>query len=187
MAVRNADNILIGGYRVFVVDADNENTKHELGWMSGEARVEEQGNTVTVKESEGGTVLTLTTDKEVHLTFGLLECNPETLIMLNPSAVEIGGAGDTEADGKGFAVGTFQSDKTFTIELWHKKRSGRYLCTRVFKGKVSGNITSLQINQDNPSPIAIDIVGLADDTKDTQHNIYEVFECEAAKAPGGGW
>ena len=109
MAVRNADNILIGGYRVFVVDGDE---KHELGWMSGEARVEEQGNTVTVKESEGGTVLTLTTDKEVHLTFGLLECNPETLIMLNPSAIEIGGTGDTESDGKGFAVGTFQSDKT---------------------------------------------------------------------------
>ena len=93
MAVRNPDNILIGGYRVFVVDNED---KHELGWMSGEVRVEEQGNTVTVKESEGGTVLTLTTDKEVHLTFGLLECNPETLIMLNPSAVAIGGTGDTE-------------------------------------------------------------------------------------------
>ena len=173
MAVRNADNILIGGYRVFVVDGED---KHELGWMSGEARVEEQGNAITVKESEGGTVLTLTTDKEVHLTFALLECNPETLIMLNPSAVEIGGDGDTESDGKGFAVGTFQSDKTFQIELWHKKRSGKYF-----------NITSLQINQDNESPISIDIVGQADDSKPTNHNIYEVFECEAAKAPGGGW
>ena len=107
--------------------------------------------------------------------------------MLNPSAIEIGGDDDTEADGKGFAVGTFQSDKTFQIELWHKKRSGKYLCTRIFKGKVSGNITSLQINQDNESPISIDIVGQADDTKPTNHNIYEVFECEAAKAPGGGW
>ena len=132
-------------------------------------------------------MLTLTTDKEVHLTFALLECNPETLIMLNPPAVEIGGDGDTESDGKGFAVGTFQSDKTFQIELWHKKRSGKYLCTRIYKGKVSGNITSLQINQDNESPISIDIVGQADDSKPTNHNIYEVFECEAAKAPGGGW
>ena len=184
MAVRNADNILIGGYRVFVVDGED---KHELGWTSGEVRVEEQGNTHTVKESEGGTVLTLTTDKEVHLTFGLLECNPETLIMLNPSAVEIGGTGDTESDGKGFAVGTFQSDKTFQVELWHKKRSGKYLCARIYKGKVSGNITSLQINQDNESPISIDIVGQADDTRPTNHNIYEEFECEAAKAPGGGW
>ena len=188
MAVRNSDNILIGGYRVFVIE-DNAGTitKHELGWMSGEAKVEQQAKSITVKESEGGTVLTLATDKEVHLTFGLLECNPDTLIMLDPSAVAIGGAGDTEADGVGFAVGTFQSDKTFTIELWHKKRSGKYLCIRIFKGKISGNITSFQINQDNESPISIDIVGLADDTKDTTRNIFEQFECEAAKAPGGGW
>ena len=45
----------------------------------------------------------------------------------------------------------------------------------------------MQINPDNESPISIDIVGLADDTKDTQHNIYEKIECEAADAPGGGW
>ena len=184
MAIRNPDNILIGGYRIFVVDNEE---KHELGWTSGEVKVEEHGNTVIVKESEGGTVLTLTTDKEVHLTFGLLECNPETLIMLNPAAIEIGGENDSESDGKGFAVGTFQTDKTFPVELWHKKRSGKYICVRIFKGKISGNITTLQINQDKESPSSIDIVGLADDTKDTTRNIYEQFECEAAKAPGGGW
>ena len=179
MAVRNPDNILIGGYRVFIVDntADTP-TKRELGWMSGEAKVEEQASSVTVKESEGGTVLTLATDKEVHLTFGLLECNIDTLIMLNPSATAVEG---------GFAVGTFQSDKTFTVELWHKKRSGKYLCVRIFKGKISGNITSFQINQDNSSPISIDIVGLADDSKTTDRNIYEQIEYDADDAPGGGW
>ena len=188
MAVRNPDNILIGGYRIFVIQNEgNDTTKHELGWMSGEAKLEEQANSITVKESEGGNVLTLPTDKEVHLTFGLLECNDDTLIMLNPSATAIGGAGDSTADGKGFAVGTFQSDKTFTVELWHKKRSGKYLCIRIFKGKISGNITTFQINPDNESPISIDIVGLADDSRDTEHNLYEKFECEAAKAPGGGW
>ena len=179
MAVRNPDNVLIGGYRVFIVDDDGDNpTKHELGWMSGEAKIEEQANSTTVKESEGGTVLTIATDKEVHLTFGLLECNIDTLIMLNPSATAIEG---------GFAVGTFQSDKTFTVELWHKKRSGKYLCYRILKGKISGNITMFQINQDNSSPISIDIVGLADSSKDTQHNLYEGIECNADDAPGGGW
>ena len=179
MAVRNPDNVLIGGYRVFIVDnSGDEPVKKELGWMSGEAKLEEQANSLTVKESEGGTVLTLATDKEVHLTFGLLEQNDDTLMMLNPSATAIEG---------GFAVGTFQSDKTFTIELWHKKRSGKYLCYRILKGKISGNITTFQINQDNESPISIDIVGLADDTKDTQHNIYEKIECDAEDAPGGGW
>lgn len=179
MAVRNPDNVLIGGYRVFIVDnSGNTPTKHELGWMSGEAKIEEQANQLTVKESEGGTVLTLATDKEVHLTFGLLEQNDDTLMMLNPSATAIEG---------GFAVGTFQSDKTFTIELWHKKRSGKYLCYRILKGKISGNITTFQINPDNESPISIDIVGLADDSKDTQHNIYEKIECDAEDAPGGGW
>ena len=179
MAVRNPDNVLIGGYRVFIVDnSGDEPVKKELGWMSGEAKLEEQANSLTVKESEGGTVLTLATDKEVHLTFGLLEQNDDTLMMLNPSATAIEG---------GFAVGTFQSDKTFTIELWHKKRSGKYLCYRILKGKISGNITTFQINPDNESPISIDIVGLADDTKDTQHNIYEKIECDAEDAPGGGW
>ena len=165
MAVRNPDNVLIGGYRVFIVDnSGDEPVKKELGWMSGEAKLEEQANSLTVKESE--------------VTFGLLECNIDTLIMLNPSATAIEG---------GFAVGTFQSDKTFTVELWHKKRSGKFLCIRILKGKISGNITTFQINQDNSSPISIDIVGLADDSKDTQHNIYEQFECNADDAPGGGW
>lgn len=175
MAVRNPDNIYIGGYRVFIVDGE---TKKELGWTSGEAKIEEQASSVTVKESEGGTVLTLATDKEVHLTFGLLECNFDTLLLLNPSATKIEG---------GFAVGTFQSDKTFPVELWHKKRSGKYFCGRILKGKISGNITSFQINQDNASPISIDIVGIADETKDTGRNIYEEIECEAEDAPGGGW
>ena len=165
MAVRNPDNVLIGGYRVFIVDDDGGTpTKHELGWMSGEAKIEEQANSTTVKE--------------VHLTFGLLECNIDTLIMLNPSASAIEG---------GFAVGTFQSDKTFTVELWHKKRSGKYLCYRILKGKISGNITMFQINQDNESPLSIDIVGIAEPSKDTQHNLYTGIECDAEDAPGGGW
>lgn len=184
MAVRNSDDILVGGARIFIVD--NE-TKHELGYMSGEFKVEEQASSLTIKESEGSTVTIIATDKEVHLTFSLLECNLDTLMLLNPSATAIGGEGDSTSDGKGYAVGTYQSDKTFPIELWHKKRSGKYRCARFFKGKVSGNFTSLLLNQDNASPIPIDIVAIGDDSKDTSKNIYEVFECEAAKAPGGGW
>ncbi|MBR1436948.1 MAG: hypothetical protein IJ587_00290 [Synergistaceae bacterium] len=188
MAVRNADDILIGGARVFVIE-DNDGTKeyHELGWMSGEFKLEEQADSQTVKESEGGTVLTIATNKEVHLTFNLLECNLDTLLLLNPSAVAIGGEGDTEADGKGFAVGTFQSDKTFPVELWMKKRSGEYRCVRVYKGKVSGNFTSFLLNQDSESPIAVDIVGLPDESLPNDRNIYQQFNASASKAPGGGW
>ena len=180
MAVRNSDDILVGGARVFV---GSGNDKQELGWMTGEFKVEEQASNIVVKESEGSTVITIATDKEVHLTFNMLECNLDTLMLLNPSATALD---ETTADGKGFAVGTYQSDKTFPIEVWHKKRSGKYLCTRLFKGKVSGNFTSFLINQDNTSPIAIDIVAIGDTSKDTTNNIYEQFECSAAKAPGGG-
>ena len=184
MAVRNPDNVLVGGYRVFIVEDDNY---YELGWMSGEAKVEEQASSLTIKESEGGTVTTIATNKEVHFTFNMLEHNTDTILKLNPSAVPIGGNDDPDADGVGFAVGTFQSDKTFRIETWHKKRSGKYICTRIFKGKNSGNFTSLLLNQDNANPVPIDVVGLADETKDTDRNIYEQFECDASKAPGGGW
>lgn len=184
MAVRNADDILIGGARVFIVEG---NDKYELGYMTGEFKVEEQASSQVIKESEGATVLTIPTDKEVHFTGSLLENNLDTLLKLNPSATAIGGDGDTESDGKGFAVGTYQSDKTFGVEVWHKKRSGKYRCVRFFKAKISGNFTSFILNQDNASPLALDIVALGDDTKNTGRNIYESFECEAAKAPGGGW
>lgn len=183
---RIADDILMGGVRVFI-QRDNDASPYELGWLQGEIQVEEQATSQTIKESEGATVLVTAQDKEVHLTFSLLECNLETLLKLNPSAVEIGGTGDTESDGKGFAVGTFQSDDTYKVEVWHKKRSGTYRCTRFFKGKISGNFTTFLINQDSESPIDVDLIAIADESKGTNRNIYEVFECAAAKAPGGGW
>lgn len=181
MAVRNADDILIGGGRIFIVKpgsgAGSSPTYQELGWLQGEIKVEEQANSQAVKESEGGTVLTIATDKEVHLTFSLLEANLETLKSLNPSS--------SNAESNGFAVGTFQSDNTFQIEFWHKKRSGKFRCLRIFKGKVSGAFTSLIINQDNATPIPVDIVALADDTKNTNANLYEIFDSD--NAPEEGW
>ena len=185
---RIADDILIGGMRLYLVEENNgQKEYYDLGWMSGEFKMEEQADSTAIKESEGSTVLNLATNKEAHFTFSMLECNLQTLLKLNPSAIEIGGEGDTTSDGKGFAVGTFQSDKTFTFEAWLKKRSGKYLCVRIYKGKVSGNLTTLLLNQDNESPIDIDIVALGDDSKSTNRNLYEEFECDASKAPGGGW
>ena len=184
MAVRNSDNVLIGGGRIFIVE-DKE--KYELGWLSGEIKVEEQNNSITIKESEGGTVLYITTDKEAHLTFSLLEANLDTFMLLNPSYHAIGGEGDTEADGTGYAAGTYQADTTYPIEFWHKKRSGDYRCLRIYKGKIAGNFTLLLINQDNENPISVDVTGIADDTKQTDRNIYEIFDAKAEKAPGGGW
>lgn len=181
---RVADDILIGGGRVFIGTGEN---RKELGWLQGEIKFEEQANTQAVKESEGGTVLYITTDKEVHLTFNLLEANLETFQLLNPSYVAISPEDTTPADGKGYAAGVYQGDTTYVIEFWNKKRSGKYRCTRIYKGKIAGNFTPLLINQDNESPIAIDVVGIADDTKPTNRNLYEIFDADAAKAPGGGW
>lgn len=184
MAVRNADDILIGGGRIFIVTEDgNTPTYYELGYLQGEIKTTEQANSQAVKESEGGIVITIATDKEVHLNFNLLEANLDTLKLLNPSSGDL----NTADDGNGFAVGTFQSDKTFRTEFWHKKRSGKYRCLRIFRGKISGEFTPLIINQDNESQIPIDITALADDSKPTDKNIYEVFETTAAKAPNGGW
>ena len=79
---RIADDVLIGGGRVFL-------NGHDIGWLSGEIKVEEQGNSTTVKESEGSTVVTINSDKEVHFTFNLLEANLDTLRMLNPSYTQV--------------------------------------------------------------------------------------------------
>ena len=181
---RIADNILVGGGRVFIGEGVQQK---ELGWLQGEIRFEEQANTQNVKESEGGTVLTITTDKEVHLTFNLLEANLETFMLLNPSYVKISKEDTTPADGEGYAAGVYQTDETYPVEFWHKKRSGKYRCLRVYKGKVAGNFTPLLINQDNENPIAVDVIGIADDTKKTDRNLYEIFDADADKAPGGGW
>lgn len=185
---RVADDILIGGMRLFIVE-DNNGTKeyYDLGWLSGEFRYNRTGDTTTVKESEGQTVLVIATNVEEHFTFSMLECNTDTLLKLNPSATPIGGAGDTTSDGKGFATGTFQSDETFMFEAWMKKRSGQYHCIRIFNAKVSGDFTMFLMNQDDASPIDIDIIAIADKNRPTNHNLSEQFDCDASKAPGGGW
>ncbi len=191
---RNANDVLIGGGRVFIKNRTvteasgstpasvTEGEAQELGWLSGEIKVEETADATTVKESEGGTVLTIAQNKEVHLTFSLLEANIETFKLLNPSYKAISG---------GFTAGTYQSDVTYVIEFWHKKRNGDYRCVKFYKGKISGNFTPLLINQDNENPIAVDVVGLADETKNTDANLYEMIDVEASsvasKVPGGGW
>ena len=162
MAVRNADDILIGGGKVYI-------DEKELGWLSGEIKVEEQANSHAVKESEGGTVLTINLDKEVHFTFSLLEANLETLKALNPSSGE----------GTGLSVGTFQSDDTYDVKFVHTKRSGATRTLHIFKGKVSGTFTPLIINQDNESPIPVDIVAMADDSKPATGNLYEIYDTPA--------
>ena len=182
---RNINDILIGGARIFIGTGQD---RKELGWLApSEMKAEQQGSTKIIKESEGGTVLTRTTDKEVHLTFSLLEANFETFKLLDPSYTEIGGEGDTEADGKGLAFGSFQSNETYQIELWTKKPDGKYRCFRLFKAQISGNFTPFIINPDSESPIPVDIVGLVDDTRPTNKNISEIFDANASKAPGGGW
>ena len=187
MAVRNADDILIGGGRVFIVTPSTGTgstpTYTELGYLQGEIKSEVQGSSKAVKESEGGTVLTIATDTETHFTFNLLEANLDTLKALYPSSGELNEANS----GTGFAIGTFQADTTSQFEFWHKKRSGKFRCFRIFKGKVSGAFTPLIINQDNETPIPMDIVALADDTKPTSQNLAEIFDTTADNAPGGGW
>ncbi len=161
MAVRDPNNILIGGGRCYVDDK-------ELGWLSGEVKLEEQASSQSIKESEGGTVLVIATDKEVHFTFNLLEADLDTLKTLNPSA--------SARDGGGFAVGTFQSDNTFEFLFKHQKRDGSFRCLKIFKGKISGSFTALLLNQDNASPIPFDVIAIPDDSRNSNNNLYEVYE-----------
>ena len=58
----------------------------------------------------------------------------------------------------------------------------------MFKARVSGNFTPFAINQDNESPLAMDVTLMADETiADTKRNVYEQLDYEASAAPGGGW
>ena len=324
---RIADDILIGGGRVFL-------DGHEIGWLQGDVGLEEQSNSLTVKESEGATVLTIPLDKEVHFTFSLLEANLDTLRMLNPSYTQVVygdadvsvtgewvqdlgksnglrwspvvegaalhvwpattmtsgitsgastvlvenarrfAAGDAvelikgatveagtvssvdattgtieltsgllnpfpagtavkiataskemelgtdywiypalglitrasastdvlagdgcvvdytyrSAKGRGYGMGSFDDGTTYKLEFWHKKRSGKFRCIRMFKAKISGNFSAFALSQDNESPIPIDVTLMADETiADTRRNIYEQIEYDATAAPGGGW
>ena len=324
---RIVDDILIGGGRVF---ADNQ----EIGYLQGEFSLQESGDALTIKESEGATVLVLNQDKEVHFNFNLLEANLDVLRMLNPSYTQIvsgeedkavtgeyiadlgksnglknipivesaaihvfpattmtsaNAIGDTvinvdnprrfaavdtvqiirgthvengtvvsvdqaagtitlDADlmnsfpsgsmvklttaskelqlgvdfnfypmlglitrvatstnalagdgaaidytyhsykGRGYGMGNFEDDTTYKLEFWHKKRSGKYRCIRMFKARISGDFTPFQIQQDGESPLPIDVTLMADETiADSRRNIYEQIDYDAEAAPGGGW
>ena len=154
---RNADDILIGGGRVYINNA-------ELGWLSGEIKLEEQASPLIVKESEGGTVLTINLDKEVHFTFNLLDVNLATLQKLNQSM-----------------GGFVQNDDTYEVQFKHKKRSGGYRTITIPKGKISGTFTPLLINQDNASPIPINIIAIADDNTNEFYTITD----EGSNSSGG--
>ena len=159
---RNADDILIGGGRVYI-DGD------EIGWLSGEIKLEEQGSPLVVKESEGGTVLTLNLDKEVHFTFNLLDVNLATLRKLNPSM-----------------GGIVQTDQTYEVVFKHRKRSGGYRTLTIHKGKISGTFTTLLLNQDNASPIPIDIIAIADDSAENEtQNIYSITDDDSGSSSSG--
>ena len=324
---RIQDDILVGGGRVF---ADNQ----EIGWLQGEFSLSESGSELTVKESEGATVLVLNQDKEVQFSFNLLEANLDTLRKLNPSYTPVAygeedktvegeyiadlgksnglknipvvegvalrvfpattmtsanaigdtsivvenarrfAAGDTiqiirgthvenctvasvdqaagtltlEDDlmnsfpsgamvkittaskelrlgtdynfypmlglitrvgtstnalagdgaavdytyhsykGRGYGMGSFEDDTTYKLEFWHKKRSGKFRCIRMFKARISGDFTAFSITQDSESPLPITVTLMADETiADARRNIYEQIDYDAEAAPGGGW
>ena len=324
---RIADDVLVGGGRVF---ANNQ----EIGWLQGEFSLQETGSELTIKESEGATVVVLNQDKEVTFSFNLLEANLDTLRMLNPSYTPVGygdedkaivgeyiadlgksnglknipvvegvaihvfpattmtssnAVGDTsivvdnprrftagdavqivrgthvatttvasvdqsantiELDddlmesfpsgtmvkittpskelqlgtdynfypmlglitrvgtstnalagdgaavdytyhsykGRGYGMGSFEDDTTYKLEFWHKKRSGKFRCIRMFKARISGDFTSFSITQDSESPLPITVTLMADETiADARRNIYEQLDYDAEAAPGGGW
>ena len=79
---RVADDVLIGGGRVFLNNMD-------IGWLQGAMGIDEQKNALAVKESEGATVVVIDLDKEVHFKTNLLEANLDTLRMLDPSYTQI--------------------------------------------------------------------------------------------------
>lgn len=90
--------------------------------------------------------------------------------------------------GRGYGSGSFSDSTPYKLEFWHKKRSGKYRCIRMFKAKISGNFSPFAIDQGKESPIAIDVTLVADESiADSRRNIYEQIDYEASAAPGGGW
>lgn len=79
---RSADDVLIGGGRAFLNNLD-------IGWLQGAMGIDEQKNSLAVKESEGSTVVVIDLDKEVHFKTNLLEANLDTLRMLDPSYTQV--------------------------------------------------------------------------------------------------
>ena len=90
--------------------------------------------------------------------------------------------------GRGYGSGSFSDSTPYKLEFWHKKRSGKFRCIRMFKAKISGNFSPFAIDQGKESPIPIDVTLVADESiPDTRRNIYEQIDYDASAAPGGGW
>ena len=82
--------------------------------------------------------------------------------------------------------GIVQTDQTYKVQFVHKKRSGATRTLTIHKGKVSGNFTPILINQDNTSPIPVDIIAIADDSiEDLSKCIYEISESGSSNTTGG--
>jgi hypothetical protein len=79
---RDANDVLVGGGRVFARGL-------EIGWLDGTIQIAENNSSQAIIESEGATVKVIFSDKETHFTFSLLEANIDTLVLLNPSYVQI--------------------------------------------------------------------------------------------------
>ena len=90
--------------------------------------------------------------------------------------------------GRGYGSGSFSDSTPYKLEFWHKKRSGKFRCIRMFKAKISGNFSPFAIDQGKESTIPIDVTLVADESiPDTRRNIYEQIDYDASAAPGGGW
>jgi hypothetical protein len=79
---RDANDVLVGGGRVFANGL-------EIGWLDGTIQLAENNTSQAIIESEGATVKVIFSDKETHFTFNLLEANVDTLILLNPSYIQL--------------------------------------------------------------------------------------------------
>ena len=90
-----------------------------------------------------------------------------------------------ERTGFGVGGGT-ATDETLQIDFWHKRRDGMYRHVFIPKGKVTGGL-DLSFKETAEAPLAMTVTALADSSRPSGRQNYEVTEEPAAAAPGGGW
>lgn len=132
--------------------------------------------------------LVLGTDFYLYPGLGLITRVPSSTAVAEGDSVVVSYSYH-QYKGKGYGMGSFESDETYKLEFWHKKRSGQYRVIRMFKARLAGNFTAFLLNQDSESPIPIDVTLIADETiADSKRNTYEQIDYISAEAaPGGGW
>ena len=93
----------------------------------------------------------------------------------------------TTYEKSGFGVGGgAQTDKTFQVDFYHKRRDGNYRHIRIWEGKISGDF-ALAFKETAESPLSIEVTAQSDSSKAAGQQYMTVMDVPATAVPGGGW